>query len=54
MSAANDILKIKTTRAIPKYLYNLDKKRYQEKWDQILKIEKAKKKTKKKKKTYNV
>lgn len=54
MSAANNILKIRTTRGIPKYLYNLDKERYQEKWDQILKIEKAKKKKKNKKKKYNV
>ena len=47
--AANNILKIKTTREIPDYLYKIDKQRYQKRWDKILKIEKAKKKTKKKK-----
>ena len=47
--AANNILKIKTTRGVPKYLYNIDKERYKDKYKQILKIEKAKKKKKKKK-----
>ena len=46
--AANNILKIKTTRGVPKYLYNIDKERYKDKYKQILKIEKAKKKSKKK------
>ena len=45
--AANNILKIKTTRGVPKYLYNIDKERYKDKYKQILKIEKAKKKSKK-------
>ena len=47
--AANNILKIKTTRGVPKYLYNIDKERYQEKYNQILKIKKVQKKKKKKK-----
>ena len=47
--AANNILKIKTTRGVPQYLYNIDKERYKDKYKQILKIEKAKKKQKKKK-----
>ena len=47
--AANNILKIKTTRGVPKYLYNIDKERYKEKYNQILKIKKALKKEKKKK-----
>ena len=45
---ANNILKIKTTR-FPEYLYNLDKERYKDQRNKILKIEKAKKKKKKKK-----
>ena len=45
--AANNILKIKTTREIPRYLYNIDKERYKDRCKKILKIEKAKKKTKK-------
>ena len=48
--AANNILKIKTTREIPDYLYKLDKQRYQERWNKILKIEKAKKEEEEKKK----
>ena len=51
MTAANNILKIKTTRAIPKYLYNLDPERYKEEYMKILRIDKAKKKKKKKKRT---
>ena len=47
--AANNILKIRTVRGVPKYLYNIDKERYKDRWKNILKIEKAKKKTKKKK-----
>tara|TARA_A100000172_G_scaffold11265_1_gene6031 strand:+ start:708 stop:863 length:156 start_codon:yes stop_codon:yes gene_type:complete len=47
--AANNILKIRTVRGVPKYLYNIDKERYKDKYKQILKIEKAKKKKKKKK-----
>ena len=49
--AANNILKIKTTRGVPKYLYNIDKERYKDKYKQILKMEKAKKKKKTKKRT---
>lgn len=49
--AANNILKIKTTREIPDYLYRLDKERYKDRWKKILKIEKAAKKKKKKKRT---
>ena len=49
MAAANNILKIQTVRGVPKYLYNLDKERYKEKYNQILKIKKALKKDKKKK-----
>ena len=45
--AANNILKIRTVRGVPKYLYNIDKERYKDKYKQILKIKKAKKKTKK-------
>tara|TARA_B100000886_G_scaffold148943_1_gene101285 strand:+ start:1154 stop:1315 length:162 start_codon:yes stop_codon:yes gene_type:complete len=48
--AANNILKIKTVRGVPKYLYNLDKERYGDRYRQILKIEKAQKEEKKKKK----
>ena len=47
--AANNILKIKTTRGVPKYLYNIDKERYQERFNKIKRIEKAKKQKKKKK-----
>ena len=47
--AANNILKIKTTRGVPKYLYDIDKERYGDKFRTIKKIEKAKKKKKKKK-----
>jgi hypothetical protein len=46
MAAANNIIKVKTTR-FPEYLYNMDKERYKDKRNQILKIRKAKKKTKK-------
>ena len=46
--AANNILKIKTTR-FPDYIYNLDPPRYKDKKNQILKIEKAEKKKKTKK-----
>ena len=49
MAAANNILKIQTVRGVPKYLYNIDKERYKEKYNQILKIKKALKKEKKKK-----
>ena len=48
--AANNILKIKTTRAIPRYLYELDKERYEKDWKTILRIDKAEKEKKKKKK----
>jgi len=51
--AANDILKIKTTRGVPDYLYNLDKERYGPQWRTIKKIEKAKLKKKVKKKKRN-
>jgi|TARA_B100000073_G_scaffold63460_1_gene46888 hypothetical protein len=44
--AANNIIKVKTTR-FPEYLYNRDKERYKDKKNMILKIRKAKKKTKK-------
>ena len=44
--AANNIIKIKTTR-FPDYLYNMDKERYKDQKTKILKIRKAKKKTKK-------
>ena len=47
--AANNILKIKTTR-FPDYIYNLDPERYKEKRNMILKIRKAMKDRKKKKK----
>jgi len=47
--AANNILKIKTTR-FPDYIYNLDPERYWKDRNKILKIEKAKKKKDKKKK----
>ena len=50
--AANNILKIRTVRGVPKYLYNIDKERYGDQYRTIKKIEKAKKKKKKKK--YNV
>tara|TARA_R100001510_G_scaffold24134_1_gene21230 strand:+ start:995 stop:1150 length:156 start_codon:yes stop_codon:yes gene_type:complete len=49
--AANNILKIKTTRGVPRYLYNLDPERYKEDYKRILRIDKAKKKKKKKKRT---
>ena len=48
--AANNILKIRTIRGVPDYLYNIDKERYGEKYRTIKKIEKAKLKIKKKKK----
>ena len=47
--ASNNILKIKTTRGVPDYLYKIDKERYKDKYKKILKIEKAKKKKNKKK-----
>ena len=50
MAAANNIIKVKTTR-FPEYLYNMDKERYKDKRNQILKIRKAQKKKKKKKYT---
>tara|TARA_A100000164_G_scaffold278582_1_gene250712 strand:- start:18 stop:233 length:216 start_codon:yes stop_codon:yes gene_type:complete len=50
--AANNILKIRTVRGVPKYLYNIDKERYGDQYRTIKKIEKAKKKKKKNKK-YN-
>ena len=46
--AANNILKIKTTR-FPDYIYNLDPERYKKDKNKILKIEKAQKKKKSKK-----
>jgi hypothetical protein len=46
--AANNILKIKTIRGVPRYLYNIDKKRYEDQWKTIKKIEKAKRKKKRK------
>jgi hypothetical protein len=49
--AANNILKIKTVRGVPKYLYNIDKERYGDQFRTIKKIEKAKLKKKKKKRT---
>ena len=49
--AANNILKIKTIRGVPKYLYNIDKERYGDQFRTIKKIEKAKLKKKKKKRT---
>ena len=48
---ANNILKIKPTRGVPKYLYNIDKERYGDQYRTIKKIEKAKAKKKKKKRT---
>ena len=45
--AANNILKIRTVRGVPKYLYNLDKERYGDQYRTIKKIEKAKKNRKK-------
>ena len=47
--AANNILKIRTVRGVPKYLYDIDKERYGDKFRTIKKIEKAKLKKKKKK-----
>ena len=48
--AANNIIKVNTTR-FPDYIYNLDKERYKDKKNMILKIRKAqKKKTKRAKK----
>ena len=44
--AANNIIKIKTTR-FPDYLYNMDKERYKDQKNKILKIKKAQKKKKK-------
>jgi len=49
--AANNILKIRTVRGVPKYLYDIDKERYGDKFRTIKKIEKAKTKKKKKKRT---
>ena len=46
MAAANNIIKVKTTR-FPEYLYNMDKERYKDKRNQILKIRKASRKKKK-------
>jgi len=48
--AANNIIPVKTTRKIPKYLYNIDKERYRKDFLKIIKIEKAKLKKKKGKK----
>ena len=50
-TAKKNKLKIKTTRGVPKYLYNLDKERYGDQYRTIKKIEKAKKKKKKNKRT---
>ena len=44
--AANNIIKVKTTR-FPEYLYNIDKERYKNDRNRILKIRKAQKKKKK-------
>ena len=44
--AANNIIKVKTTR-FPDYIYNLDKERYKDQKNKILKIRKAQKKKKK-------
>ena len=44
--AANNIIKVKTTR-FPDYIYNLDKERYKDKKNMILKIRKASRKKKK-------
>ena len=44
--AANNIIKVKTTR-FPDYIYNLDKERYKDKKNMILKIRKASIKKKK-------
>ena len=46
--AANNIIKVKTTR-FPDYIYNLDKERYKDKKNMILKIRKASRKKKKRK-----
>ena len=46
---ANNILKIKTTQGGPKYVHDIDPARYQERYNKIKRIEKAKKKKKKKK-----
>ena len=51
MAGANNILKIKTTRGVPRYLYNLDPQRYEKDYKRILRIDKAQKKKKKKKRT---
>ena len=48
--AANNILKIQTTR-FPDYIYNLDPERYKDQKNKILKIRKAQKKKKTKKRT---
>ena len=48
--AANNILKINTTR-FPDYIYNLDPERYKDQKNKILKIRKASKKKKNKKRT---
>lgn len=44
--AANNIIKVKTTK-FPDYIYNLDKERYKDKKNMILKIRKASRKKKK-------
>ena len=44
--AANNIIKVKTTR-FPDYIYNLDKERYKDQKNKILKIRKTQKKKKK-------
>ena len=46
MAGANNIIKVKTTR-FPDYIYNLDKERYKDKKNMILKIRKASRKKKK-------
>ena len=48
--AANNIRGVKTTR-FPDYIYNLDPERYKDKKNMILKINKAKRKKKNKKRT---
>ena len=50
MAGANKYIKVETTR-FPEYLYNMDKPRYKDKKNQILKIRKAQNKKKKKKYT---
>jgi len=50
---ANNILKIKTTQGVPKYVHDIDPARYHDRFHTIKKIEKRVQKKKKKKKPYN-